>query len=76
MAKRNDFPPRNTETSLTPGESHTETPAEFSYRMQTQLDRDQWQGIDYVACDYPEPAEVIVIDPPETQVIFKRRDAF
>lgn len=57
-------------------ERRPEQPHEFRRRVQDLMDRDQFQGIDYTACDYPTPAEIVEYDPGDTQVIVKRKDAY
>lgn len=51
-----------------------ETPPEFSERVQEMMDQDQWQGTDRVGNVYPEPAEIVEIEPLDKTTIYKRRD--
>jgi len=62
------------ETSFTPDDRRDETAPEFSRRVQDMMDMDSWQGIDRVGCDYPERAEIIEIEAPETTVLIRRKD--
>lgn len=63
-----------TETSFSPEESRPETPPEFSQRVQSMMDADSWQGVDRVGVDFPEPAEIIDIEPQERTTIYRRKD--
>lgn len=40
-----------------------ETNPEFNQRVQSQMDRDSWQGCDSVGASYPERAEIHEIEP-------------
>ena len=51
-----------------------ETPAEFSGRVQDQLDQDAWQGLDRVGNVYPEPAEIIEYPADDKLRVFRRKD--
>lgn len=52
-----------------------ETPAEFSRRVQDQMDQDSWQGVDTVGACYPTPAKIVEIDSNDSpRVIYKRRE--
>lgn len=64
MSQRHPFDP----------DSRPERPHEFQRRVQDLMDQNQWQGIDYVGCDYPEPAEVIEFPTNETNYIYRRKD--
>ncbi len=51
-----------------------ETAPEFHRRVQDAMDADAWQGVDRVANEFPEPAEIVEIEPFSEHVIYKRKD--
>ena len=51
-----------------------ETPPEFSQRVQGMMDSDAWQGVDRVGNVYPEPAEIVEIEPMDKTVVYRRKD--
>ncbi|HXI51334.1 MAG TPA: hypothetical protein VNH84_07510 [Candidatus Saccharimonadales bacterium] len=55
-------------------EKRDETAPEFHRRVQDAMDADSWQGVDRIGCDFPEPAEVVEIEPFSEHVIYKRKD--
>jgi len=62
------------ETSFMRDNHHREeTIPEFSQRTQALMDQDCWQGVDRVGVDFPERAEVIELEPPDTTIVFKRK---
>lgn len=51
-----------------------ETAPEYSRRVQDMMDDDSWVGRDRVGNVFPEPAEIIEIEPMTETVLVRRKD--
>lgn len=62
---------RNTSQSFD-RDARQETSPEYHRRIQDAMDADSWVGRDSVGCDFPDPAKIVEIGPPDQPpIIFK-----